>query len=279
MRRTIALLTDFGTEDTYVGVMKGVMRGICPDADFVDLIHDIQPQNVREAALALMSTYAYFPAETVFLVVVDPGVGGGVRRAIAVRAGDYMFVAPDNGVLTYALADLEIMESVVLTNERYQVQPVSLTFHGRDIFSPAAAHLADGVALAEFGKPAGDLVRLSTPVLVDKGDHLVGEVMHIDHFGNVVTSIGNLMWVDQNLLALTPRFGDAKQSLQIDAGGCMIEISGAQFRGLKRSYGECQPGEALALVGSSGFLELAINQGNYARESGSRVGDQVKVRR
>ncbi|MEP7294036.1 MAG: SAM-dependent chlorinase/fluorinase, partial [Chloroflexota bacterium] len=191
MIKLIALLTDFGTTDTYVGVMKGVMLGIAPDIQLVDLTHAIQPQNIRQAAFLLLNSYRFFPPETVFLVVVDPGVGSS-RRALAVRAGQYTFVAPDNGVLSYVLDELSECQTVELTNPDYQLSGASNTFHGRDIFAPAAAHLAAGVPLDTLGAPVDPPVILPDPSLVVAGKHVIGEVLHIDHFGSAVTSIGQL---------------------------------------------------------------------------------------
>lgn len=278
MGGTIALLTDFGIQDTYVGVMKGVMRGICRDAQLLDLTHTIQPQNIREAALALLTTYSYFRAETVFLVVVDPGVGSE-RRPIAVSAGGYFFVAPDNGVLSYTLNELEVNDRVTLSNAQYHRQPVSRTFHGRDIFSPAAAHLANGVALSALGDPARELVTLPAPLLRVADDVLTGEVIHIDHFGNAVTSIGVLTWADSRTLKLSPRWGDTSATLEVDSETVTVEVNDRRWQGIQPTYSETTAGDGLALVGSSGFLELAVNQGSYAAMYEVRVGDEVKVRR
>jgi len=190
MASTIALLTDFGTQDTYVGVMKAVMLGINPAAQFIDLTHEIRPQNVRQAALVLLNTYRYCPPGTVFLTVVDPGVGGG-RKPIAVRAGDYSFVAPDNGLLSYVLDELpekhivELTEKhiVELTNSAYRLPTVSHTFHGRDVFAPAAAHLAAGVPLeslgtiqANYAKQMLPMTNVTEKAIIGKSHHWAGLV-------------------------------------------------------------------------------------------------------
>lgn len=277
MARTIALLTDFGVEDSYVGVMKGVMSRICPTADFIDIMHAIQPQNVPEAALMLMGAYAYFPPETVFLVVVDPGVGSE-RRPIAARASGYTFVAPDNGVLTYAIQQDIDIQAVFLSNPAYHLETVSQTFHGRDIFAPVAAHLAAGVPLEALGEPLADLVKLAMPRLVVEKHVITGDVVHIDHFGNVVTSIGALDWVDETALRLMPRFGDMNTIRQIEASTTTIEIGETRIYGIQPTYSTVEPGTVLALVGSSGFLEIAVNQGNGAAILGVTIGDRVEVR-
>jgi hypothetical protein len=195
MQPTIALLTDFGISDIYVGVMKAVMRTICPTAQFIDITHSIQPQNVAQGAFALYNAYQFFPIGTIFLVVVDPGVGSQ-RRAIVAQYNGYKFVAPDNGVLSYVLNDSR-QEIVELTNSAYRLKQTSATFHGRDIFAPAAAHLAAGKALLELGAPPDDMIRLPSPRMEIYGSRVTGEVLHIDHFGNIVTSIGTLTWENE----------------------------------------------------------------------------------
>jgi S-adenosylmethionine hydrolase len=269
---TIALLTDFGLTDAYVGVMKGVMLGLHPRAALVDITHGIQPQNVRQAALTLLTAYRYFPKGTVFLVVVDPGVGS-TRRPIAVNAGDYGFVAPDNGVLSYTLAQLGAARAVELAIPA----GVSNTFHGRDIFAPAAARLARGDALESLGAPVGGLVQLPAPRLSAEPGTIRGEVVHIDHFGNVVTSIGRLERTAPQTLALQPAFGADIAPLTLDAGGAQVSMGGVQVRGIHATYSQVEPGTLLALVGSSGLLELGVNQGSAAARLGVRIGDPVEV--
>lgn len=269
---TIALLTDFGLTDAYVGVMKGVMLGLHPRAALVDITHGIQPQNVRQAALTLLTAYRYFPAGTVFLVVVDPGVGS-TRRPVAVQAGDYGFVAPDNGVLSYTLAQLDAVRAVELETPT----GVSSTFHGRDIFAPAAARLARGDALEALGSTVGDLVQLPAPRLSVAPGTIRGEVVHIDHFGNVVTSIGRLERSARQTLTLRPAFGGDVTPLTVDAVSAQVSAGGVQVRGIHATYSEVEPGTLLALVGSSGLLELGVNQGSAAARLGVRIGDTVDV--
>ncbi|MBZ0303263.1 MAG: SAM-dependent chlorinase/fluorinase [Anaerolineae bacterium] len=274
---TIALLTDFGLRDAYVGVMKAVMRRICSGAALIDLTHAIEPQAVREAALTLLSAYAYFPAGTIFLVVVDPGVGT-TRRPVAVAAGDYQFVAPDNGVLSYVLELLPDVRSVELTQDTYRLHPTSQTFHGRDIFAPAAAHLAAGVSLPELGPTLHDLMRLPAPRLDIVDGCLLGEIVHIDHFGNVVTSIGTLTWTAEDVLQLQPQFGPSRDVRTIDAAHAVVACGDQEVAGIFRAYGQAARGQMLTLVGSSGFLELAINQGNGAAALNIAIGDPVELR-
>ncbi len=274
MTRLIALLTDFGTTDAYVGVMKGVMLGICPDAALVDLSHDVQPQNLKQAAFLLLNNYRFFPPGTVFLVVVDPGVGTS-RKAIAVRAGGYSFVAPDNGVLSYALREFGSVQAVEISNPAYQLARSSATFHGRDIFAPAAAHLAAGAALESFGSPVDPLVALPAPRLQVEGSRITGEVLHVDHFGSLVTGIGVLAW-NANQLTLTPRFGDAP-SLSFAGDRASVVIGAQRLSPIRHTYGEVGRGEALALVGSSGFLELSVNSASFRSLNVAQIGSPVEV--
>src|SRR5438093_4770136 len=187
-RPVIALLSDFGTRDHYAGTMKGVALGICPDATLVDISHDLPPHDVLAAALELAAAYKYFPAGTVFLVVVDPGVGS-TRRGIAAEVGDYKFVAPDNGVLTAVVDDHAPKKIVELSERRYARPTVSRTFEGRDRFAPAAAWLAKGIELTALGRPAGAIQRLDLPQPDITDDRIVGQVLRVDRFGNLITNI------------------------------------------------------------------------------------------
>ena len=274
MSRTIALLTDFGTTDTYVGVMKGVVLGIMPELRFVDLTHAIQPQNVRQAAFTLLNSYPYFPPETIFLVVVDPGVGSE-RKPIAVRAGGYTFVAPDNGVLSHVLRELGVFQAVELTNAEYQLA-ASNTFHGRDIFAPAAAHLAAGVSLEAFGNPVGRPVMMPIPLMDVESQHIRSSVEYIDHFGSLVTCIGLLRWAAPDELTLTPRFGEA-DSLVLSADKVVVRVGDQEVTTIRQTYVDVEPGNALALVGSGGYLELAVNQGSFAAQFEAQIGDPVAM--
>ncbi|MAS34340.1 MAG: hypothetical protein CL610_10055 [Anaerolineaceae bacterium] len=276
MSRTIALLTDFGVTDSYVGVMKGVMRRINPTAGFIDITHLIEPQNVRAAALTLMGAVPYFPAGTVFLVVVDPGVGTA-RQPIAVETPDYMFVGPDNGVLSYVLQSMDVRRTVTLSNAEFQLPVVSQTFHGRDIFAPAAAHLSAGVTLPSLGEAISVLQTFPAPRLVVDDDVIEGEVIYIDHFGNVVTSIGQCRWVESDRLCLEPRFGSQK-AVSFMAGQVTVQLGDAPVQGVARTYGAVEPGQVLALIGSGGFLELAVNQGSGAEKLDARIGDRIELR-
>lgn len=272
----VGLLTDFGTVDTYVGVMKGVILSIAPNAQIVDITHAVQPQNVQQGAFLLMSAFRYFPPGTVFVVVVDPGVGSS-RRAVAVQAGGYTFVAPDNGVLSYALAAFSEWQAYELTNPVYQLAKVSTSFHGRDIFAPAAAHIVVGTALPELGAEAHDLVTLKTPRLDVQTETVVGEVLHVDTYGNVVTSIGALNWDGSDMLELRPRFMDGSRTLSFKAGTASVVRGNAMIRGIHRSFSDVPRGALLAMVGSSGQLELAVNHGNAAEQLQLMLGDEIRL--
>lgn len=276
-RPLIALLTDFGTSDAYVGTMKGVMLNICPSAQLVDVTHSIQPQNIQQAAYILLTTYRFFPPETIFLVVVDPGVGTA-RDPIAVLTEHGLFVAPDNGVLSYVLAENEAKEQVLLSNPHYRLSQVSTTFHGRDIFSPGAAYLANGIPIKRMGSPIRTLISLPDPKLIITADSIQAEVLHIDHFGNIITSIGSLVWQDDHTLALNPRFGlPGARPCRIDAKSASLGLGDHRFSAIRHTYGDVVPGSFTALVGSSGQLEIGMNQGNAAQFLSVRLGDPVSL--
>jgi S-adenosylmethionine hydrolase len=255
--------------------MKGVIKSICPDATLIDITHAIAPQHVRQAAFALMNSYKYFPKGTIFLVVVDPGVGTA-RLPIAVEAGGYTFVAPDNGVLAYALAHFPEKRIYELSSAEYRLPVVSNTFHGRDIFSPAVAHLANGVPLEKMGPELGDMIQLPLPELTLQENQIDGEVMHIDRFGNIITSIGELHWVDGHRLVLRPVFGDSA-NLPIESTQVKVIVGDDEIYGIRVSYAESMRGDLVALVGSSSYLEIAVNQGNAALRLNVSVGDRIQL--
>jgi S-adenosylmethionine hydrolase len=271
--RPIALLTDFGLTDIYVGVMKGVMRGICPDVQFIDISHAITPQSVREGALALRNSYRYFPAGTIFLVVIDPGVGSK-RRAVAVKAGGYAFVAPDNGILSYTLACLSNYQAVALENTRYRLSDVSATFHGRDVFAPIAAYLARGVDFESLGSAVTDLATLPQPMLEITGTQISGEIAHVDRFGNLITSIGLLRRPSEDALLLEI---SGNPPIKINADKAVIKIGRHTIYSIKRAYHEGDRGDLLAQADSNGYLEIAINMGSAAVRLEAAIGDAITL--
>jgi S-adenosylmethionine hydrolase len=262
MPGALGLLTDFGLRDGFVGVMKAVALGVAPDARFVDISHDIAPQDIEMGSWTLGMAWRYFPAGSVLVCVVDPGVGGE-RRAVAFITGERFFVGPDNGLFTHVLAQSPVDRCVALTNTAYHLPGASATFHGRDIFAPCGAHLLEGVALEALGEwvdPA-TLARLPVPVApVWEGDTLVGRVAHVDHFGNLISDIplaepGALM-----------------------ASGVRIEVAG---RAIARSVTHFAAGPAVepfALRDSSGALAIAVRDGSAARALGVGRGAAVRVR-
>jgi hypothetical protein len=272
----ITLMTDFGLRDAFVGTMKGVMLGIAPHAQLVDLTHLVPPQDIRQAAYLLMTATPFFPPHTVHMVVVDPGVGSE-RRAIAVETPRARYVAPDNGVLTYALALEGEWRAVELTEPAYRLSQVSTTFHGRDVFSPAAAHLAAGVPLEKFGPALKEIVQLPPPRLEIHAHHLAGEVLSVDHFGNLRTSLLTFHW-QGGRLHFEPLFAVAeKKTLTLDPHKARVMIGSLTLLGIQRTFSDVPPGEPLAYIGSEGGLEIAVNQGDAARQWGIRVGEQVTL--
>jgi S-adenosyl-L-methionine hydrolase (adenosine-forming) len=257
-RPLIALLTDFGLRDHYVSAMKGVMLGICPEASLVDISHDVAPQDVLGAALELAAAYAYFPPGTIFLVVVDPGVGS-TRRAIAVDAGGYRFVAPDNGVLSLVVERSPLAGAVELTASEYARSTISKTFEGRDRFAPAAAWLATGVPLTALGRPAPPLVRLEVPSPRATAAGIDGAVLRVDRFGNLITNI------DQ-------------ATLRKLSGVVTVQIGSYVIPRIVATYAEAKAGELCALVGSSDHLEIAVNGGSAAATVGQGRGAIVQLR-
>jgi S-adenosyl-L-methionine hydrolase (adenosine-forming) len=259
-RPVIALLTDFGTSNHYAGTMKGVVLGICPDVTLVDIGHDLPAHDVMAGALELAACYRYFPPATIFLVVVDPGVGS-TRRAVAAETADFRFVGPDNGVLSLALKESPPRKVVELTERKYARPTISRTFEGRDRFAPAAAWLAKGVALASLGRPLADYLRLDLPdpLITDAG--VSGVVISVDRFGNAITNID-------------------RRSFERAAAGRVRIVAGAHEIGrVVATYAEAGTGEPCALFGSTDHLEVAIAGGNAAERLGLARGAPIRVER
>ena len=243
----VTLLTDFGTADYFVGAMKGVILGIIPTAQIVDLTHEIPAQDIDAGAFTLLNSYRSFPPATVHVAVVDPGVGS-TRRAIAVRAANQFFVGPDNGLFSYVMEREAAYEVVHVTADQYFNDPVSQTFQGRDVFAPVAAAIANGVSLSELGPKVNDVVRLAslTPTNTRKGK-LEGRIIHIDHFGNCITNFTREHLSPQQETAAT------------------IRVKKKRIRSFKRFYGDGVSKEKLfAIWGSAGFLEISTQNGSAA---------------
>lgn len=256
-RPVIALMTDFGLSDGDVGVMKGVIAGICPDVHIIDITHDVDPQNIASGAWILASAYRYFPKNTSFVCVVDPGVGSS-RRAIAVHAGDWFFVGPDNGLFSHVLAEQTIQAVVVLSNPAYQLPQVSATFHGRDIFAPAGAYLARGITLFELGPQidAATLKRIDIGPPERKGTQIDAQIIHVDRFGNLITSIP---------LTLVPELFSAEQAEQTMR--ILFSTRNIVVDKRRRFFAE-EPtdGEAFIYGDSSGYVGIAVHNGNAAKK-------------
>ena len=258
----VAILTDFGLADHYVGAMKGAVLGACPDATLVDVTHDVPAHDVEAGALALDACYRHFPGGTVFLAVVDPDVGSE-RRPIAVGAGRWLFVGPDNGLFTFVLEAHSRARVHLLANPAFYRLPVSAVFHGRDLFGPAAGHLARGMPLEQAGPPVDDPARLELPPKTRTPEGLAGVVVHVDRFGNLVT---NLSAADLASVA-----GRDTHALEAVLGSIRLP--------LVRTYADVADGEPCALVGSSDRLEIAVRRGRADALAGAVRGGPVLVRR
>jgi S-adenosylmethionine hydrolase len=254
----ITLTTDFGTADWFVGSMKGVILGINPQATVVDITHEIAGGDIRAAAFALLASYRCFPQNTIHVAVVDPGVGSS-RAAIAVRTKDYIFVGPDDGILSLALAQESVLEIRRLDHSQYFHKPLSHTFHGRDVFAPVAAHLTLGVPPKEMGMELNKYTQLAWPQVSVLDEAVHGEVIYIDHFGNAITNIA------------------AADLARLTHHALEVFLRGEEVCGVKNYYQEVARGEPLAAIGSSGFLEIAINGGHAVRALGLRLGEPVEV--
>ena len=252
----ITLLTDFGTKDPYVGIMKGVILSIADDATIIDISHEVGPQNTRECAFLVPEYYRYFERGSVHVAVVDPMVGSS-RRPVAVMKDGHVFVGPDNGIFSFLLT--QPFETYAIQNSRFMLSNVSSTFHGRDIFAPVAAHVAKGFHPSSLGDPVSDPVVLGDLRPIVREGVLWGEVIRFDHFGNAITNIG-------------------KETLEIFAGEKQIEIllGDLVFSDLNEAYYER---ETSCLIGSNGYLEFALFRGSLQHEYGLKKGEKIQVSR
>lgn len=249
----IALLTDFGNRDWFVGTMKGVILRINPNVEVVDITHEISPQNVREAGFVLWNSYRYFPPKTIFVCVVDPGVGSE-RKIIAVETDKYIFIAPDNGLLDFVLSEVEVLKAVCVENRDYFLEEISSTFHGRDIFAPVSAYISRGVDISELGSE----IKIKKPErmfveILSEGSYR-GEVIYIDRFGNLIT----------NLRAIGKIEGE-------------VEFKGATINKISKTYSDVGVSEVVALVDSSGLIEIGVRNGNAREFFKANYGDEVLI--
>jgi len=258
----IALITDFGAGDFFVGSIKGVICRINPSARIIDITHEISPFDVSAASFVLSAVYRYYPAKTIFLLVVDPGVGSD-RKVLVVQTETFFFVAPDNGVLSPVFEKEEVKKAAALTNAKYFLSEPSFTFHGRDKMAPAAAWLSRGVEVAEFGEEVFDFKRLSLTKSRRKNNRIIGQVLYVDKFGNLITNIPN-----HEVLCLK------KES---QSGEILLHIGKREISAFAASYAFVKRGELLFLEGSVGFVEIAAREASAQRRLRAKPGDKVVI--
>jgi len=255
----ITLLTDFGTKDHYVASMKGVILKINPRCHLIDITHQVSPHDIQEGAFILANAYPYFPKGTIHLAVVDPGVGGA-RRPLLLVTPNYCFVGPDNGLFTMITRMEYVKQIIALDKQKYHLSNVSMTFHGRDIFAPVAAYLSLGVKPKAFGHKIDSLGRLGFEGPLIKEGKLLGEILHVDTFGNLISNIDG-----------------GKFSRFIRGRPFVIRTGRKTLQSLKKGYWEGRKGEAIALLGSSGFLEISVREGNAQKALKVKRGEPVEI--
>lgn len=274
----IAIITDFGDLDPYVGIMKGVISKITPGVQIIDITHNIPPGDIKRAAINLWQASDYFPIGTVFLIVVDPGVGTA-RRGLIIENGHQVFVGPDNGVFSFILGDN--FNCWDLSNRELQLPGTSATFHGRDIFAPAAAYACKGVAGSSFGSQMRDVVKLPSPLLQISKTQLNGEILLADQFGNLLTSLGFFKKTSTSRYKLTPWLGTditSEESMTIDADQSHLVLEEGQSLKWFETFAEIPQGECGLLVGSSGLLEIAANGESAANILNSYEGEKISLK-
>ncbi|MBF0225793.1 MAG: SAM-dependent chlorinase/fluorinase [Desulfobacterales bacterium] len=261
----ITLLTDFGLNDAYVGIMKGVILSINPYVQIIDISHSVTPQDITQSAYLISSAYKYFPQNTIHIVVVDPGVGSQ-RQIIAAKINGHIFICSNNGILSLIMDknDVEIEEIICIDNDEYFLKPVSKTFHGRDIFAPIAAHLSKGIPLKKIGTAFNQdkvvKLNIAKPFISTKNE-LIGQVVHIDHFGNLITNI------DSETLR---KFNKIPSMFK-------ILINSNEINGIFDTYTDVEIGQPIALIGSSGFLEISVNSGKGSDYFNVKNGVNIKI--
>jgi S-adenosylmethionine hydrolase len=271
----IVILTDFGTSDPFVGIMKGVIHQIAPLTTVIDLTNEIPPQNIQQGAVTLWQSVNYFPPGSIFLVVIDPGVGTS-RRPILLQNGSHTFIAPDNGVLSFVLGDNP--KAWEISNPQLVLPNPGSTFHGRDIFAPAAAHASLGIAGSDFGDPIPDLQLLPLPRLESRTPgRLTGQILYPDRFGNLLTSFGKFTWSNENLLDFKPWLGNAAR-FSVNPTELQLELPiGKQLNWVK-TFAEVTPGTCALILGSSGLLEIVANRQSAANLLNLQPDELVTLR-
>jgi S-adenosyl-L-methionine hydrolase (adenosine-forming) len=253
----ITLTTDFGDQDGFVGIMKGVIFKINPSVSIIDIAHHIPSGDIDAAAFVISHACSYFPQDSIHVVVVDPGVGSA-RRALAVETGVGSFVVPDNGILKYIFAKSDSLSVYALDKAKYFLHPTSQTFHGRDVFAPVAAHLSQGTFAKQMGSKIDDYDRGKIPGIKKSNAGITGEIIYIDHFGNLVSNIP----------------ADDVSRIEVKE----IQIGAQKIQKLSSSYQEQAPGQVLAIIGSHGFLEIAVNAGHASQVLEVKKGDPIVIR-
>ncbi len=267
----IAILTDFGDYDPFVGIMKGVMSHIAPHTQFIRLTHQIPPGDIQRAAVVLWQSAPHFPPGSIFLVVVDPGVGTD-RKAVILETRQQLFIGPDNGVFSYILD--QKTNAWELSNPDFQYTKMSTTFHGRDIFSPAAAYASLGIQPSQFGDPVRELARLPAPSLDFDGESLRGEVLTVDYFGNILTSLGLFSRPVDDMLHLEPWVGSVS-SREVALNDPHLVLTDHTTLPLISTFEDLQGRACGALIGSTGLIEVVANQQSAAELLGLSPGDPV----
>ncbi len=283
--RVITLLTDFGNQDAYVGIMKGVIAGINPFANIVDICHNVPPQDIFGGAYLLYSSYKYFPRKTIHVAVVDPGVGSR-RDIVCVETKDCFFLVPDNGILGFIIQNEKLKSIFRITNNKYFLPSPSNTFHGRDVFASVAAHLSLGVKPQQLGIKIDQLEQLDIPKPVPKkAGQVEGQIIYIDRFGNLITNIKKeylVKWVGGQKSEVGSQKTDickkaSKEKILSQHDTIETAIGKKKIMGLSKTYTDVKPGEPLALFGSAGFLEVSINQGNAQRYFKADKGSKIII--
>lgn len=257
MTSAIAMITDFGLRDPFVGIMKGVIRSVGSTAEIIDITHGLNAGDIKSAAIALSMAYRYYPDGTIFLAVIDPGVGTA-RRPIAVTAGGKTIVCPDNGIISFVINEYPEWHAVHLDKPEFFLPKISSTFHGRDIFAPIAAHLSMGMQVSDLGSQITDLVTMKIPQAIAGERHIQGEVIYIDGFGNLITNISEKDVIDW---AHDSKFTDFK-----------IHTGSVEIIGISKSFSDVGSGKPLTVFGSFGMLEIAVNGGSAAALTSSSIG-------
>lgn len=260
MTPAIAMITDFGLHDPFAGIMKGVIRSLGSTAEIIDITHGINAGDIKSAAIALSMSYRYYPDGTIFLVVIDPGVGTA-RRPIAVTAGGKTIVCPDNGIISFVINEYPEWSAVHLDRHEFFLPKISSTFHGRDVFAPIAAHISMGTSASDLGSKIDDVTTIQIPQASAGERHIQGEVLYIDGFGNLITNINEASVIEW---AHDRKFSDFK-----------IHTGSVEIIGISDSFSDVRMGKPLTVFGSFGMLEVAVNGGSAAALTGSSIGAKV----